>query len=323
MMQSRKHIFIGAFFVGLVINICAGLIYIYDGLPQRLPAQAIIYASGQNDFNPRREECHQPTITHLKASGPCVVVHDSDAQNYPFRYISFGDSFSNTLMPVLKDLGKKFHINGWQTSFSSCPPLWGVERYRTLGGGYQYPCRAFNEEVFNLITKNNIDNVILFARWSAYENEYVIGKANAPPPITMNESRENFHTAIQNTIISLTNRNIHLWIILQPPEYPFNVPQALSRTSLTHGDPLKLGMSKKIADAQNHPLLSILSKIPSQNTALVHVIDLNRYLCQNDKCKVEDSGHSLYRDESHLSVYGIRYLEALFLPMFKGLSNHD
>lgn len=304
----------------LIIGAAGLTIAVNHGFESRLSQDVLNVAAAQTDINPRREECHEKDVDSLRKHGGCKILISDDAKDFPLRYLSFGDSFSNTLMPMLEDISKEYRVNGIQTSFSSCPPVIGIERFQTLEGNYRYPCREFNDTVLDIIKREKIKHVILFARWSAYTNEYIIGDGSEPPA-SMKESVGIFEKNLLRTIGLFTDMGVQVWVIKQPPEYPFNVPQILSRAKMfsLHSSPRQISYDDY--ERQQETVNTIFEKAAA-NFPKAHFIDPARPLCPppENKCLMEKDGHSLYRDSNHLSVTGIMYAAPLFNDMFQIIS---
>lgn len=321
---SRRAIFLAAILCALLINIAGAYIYFTDGAPDRLPSEVLLLAAGQFDINPRRDECHQPDAKKMNASSACRILVSPDSANLPIRYISFGDSFSNTLMPALEELSREYKVNGLQTSFSSCPPVSGIYRFRTFGSSYRYHCKEFNDAVLDIIRKDHIRTVILFARWSAYTQHYIIGDQHSAPPADMNASVRIFEDRFLKTLAMFDEMGINVWIVGQPPEYQQDIPQILSRTAMAKGDLSAIGMSATDLERQNSFMKSLERKTKEMKLENVHFLDLTPYLCdKTGQCAVQAQGRSLYRDESHLSVFGAGYIRPALEKIFTGLSEDD
>lgn len=312
--------FLAAFLSLAIIGAAGAIIAINKGFERRLPQNILNIVSAQTDINPRRDECHERDVASLKASGGCMVLEEDEAKNYPVRYLSFGDSFSNTLMPALEELSRKYKINGIQTSFSSCPPVIGIERFKSLEGDYRYPCREFNDTVLGIIKQRNIRNVILFARWSAYTHEYVISDAPTPPR-DMAQSIGIFEKNLLGTIEMFEKMGVRVWVLKQPPEYPFNVPQVLSKARMFSSGSSVPRISYQIYEERQALVNSIFKKAEDAHP-FTRFIDVAGILCPQPEatCLMEKDGYSLYRDSNHLSVRGIMYTSPLLDGMFKTMS---
>lgn len=308
--------------VSVLITICmAGMVIaVNKGFEGRLSEDVLKVVAAQTDVNPRREECHEKDVASLKKNGGCKILPSDEAKDFPLRYLSFGDSFSNTLMPMLEDFSRKYRVNGIQTSFSSCPPVMGIERFKTLEGNYRYPCREFNDAVLEIIKREKIKHVILFARWSAYTGEYIIGDTQKPPA-SMEESIAIFEKNLIQTIGLFSDMGVQVWVVKQPPEYPFNVPQILSRAKMFSSGSSLPYISYHDNEQKQQAVNAIFAKAASAFPD-AHFIDPARLLCPppDHKCLMEKDGYSLYRDSNHLSVKGVLHTAPLFNDMFQIIS---
>ncbi len=295
------------------MGILGMLSFLTDIHKNSISPSVLKYAAGVNDINPRRDECHYSNIEKLLENGPCFI---NKQKTLPITFLSFGDSFSTTLQPVLENLSQKYNISGQQASYSSCPPVFGINRKAHAKSLEQYQCMEFNNAVLDFIKKNKVKHVILFARWSAYMHEYPVFTKDS----VVKDSRILFKEKLIKTIDILNKLGIKVWIIKQPPEHQLDVPLSLARA---------LRMNKNINDLQINfsnylerqkeisEIFSLIEKDMS-GSKNVSFIDPAKMLCANkNTCIIEHDGYSLYRDKYHLSQYGVAFISPLFEEMFQ------
>ncbi len=290
-----------------------GIVILKQGVPNRLSSEVIAYANSVDDINPRRNKCHQPNTKTLNKSGPCKT---NGSVNVAPTFISFGDSFSTTIDPLLEHLSQKHNISGLQSSYSSCPPLLGISRKKHIKGSSSYDCAAFNQYMFDYIKAHHIKNVVLFARWSAYMHEY-------PVEVRANK-KKNFKKAFKEqlnySLNKLDKNNVTVWIVEQPPEQRFDIPSSLAKAERYQKNIKTLQTSYSQHKDRQKEINSIFDDIKQdrRNFPNVRFITLSPSLCSDKQtCLISHEGKSLYRDQYHLSQYGVDFVSPLFDDMFK------
>lgn len=307
-----------AFFAMLVIAVAGGAVVWNRGYTARVSEAVLMVSNVQNDIKLARKGCHQPDIDVLKKTGGCQVLEGR--KDIPVRYLSFGDSFSNTLLPALENISQKYNINGIQTSYSSCPPVFGIDRYGSLQGSYRYKCREFNDAIKDIIAKKNIRDVILYARWIAYTRQYVVGDSPNGPPKSMKVSAEIFSKKFLETMAYFNANGIRVWIVTQQPEYDMDVPRVLARAAFLSSRETLKGMMWGEYEKQQTVVHSLMQEA-SRRFPNISLIDTSKILCPDRAaCLIEKDGKPLYRDSNHLSNYGVEYISSLFDEPFQIIS---
>lgn len=313
-MIKNKHSLLLLLLYLLLTASIGSYLHFFEGHPARLDPSILLLANGAKDINPRRDECHRPKIDDLKKTGGCKVNPSSIK---PPSFYSFGDSFSATLLPTLDKLAQEYGISGLQSSYSSCPPIFGVERREKIDNPSEYSCYLFNQTVKGIIDSRNIKNILVFARWSAYFNEY---KVSSPDNQKVN-SEDFFANKFIETLQYFKKNDIEVWIVQQPPEYEVNIPHILARRAIKGMPPETMMQDLEIYQMRQKKVNALFSKI-QQNEGFknVHFIDPAATMCpEQNKCMTSANGRPLYRDTNHLSQYGVHYLEPLLKPFFKNI----
>lgn len=314
---SRKSVFILAFLCALTINAASAYIYFTKGAPERLPPDVVRFANGQNDINPRRSECHNMTLKDLEETKGCVL--GTALQDQPkISFFSYGDSFADTLAPELEELSARNNIKGYYASYSSCPPVFDIQRINKVDNPTSYHCREFNNIIKELIHKNRIRNVIWFARWNGYVTEYLVADDDKTPK-NITESIEILKKHIYQSAKYFRDNKINLYIINQPPEYSENIPGILAKAALTHQSSKNLGLSQEDYNSQKSLIDALFTSI--KDMPYVHIIDISDLFCLKEEkhCKIDHNGYSLYRDNNHLSIQGAYYLTPKLETMFSNM----
>ncbi|HCC20519.1 MAG TPA: hypothetical protein DEP88_04635, partial [Verrucomicrobiales bacterium] len=181
---------------------------------------------------------------------------------------------------------------------------------------------AFNDAVLNFIKTNQIREVILVARWSAYPlgDDSTGLRARLHNPSAPDKTpKEVFKDSLPSTIAKIRQAGAHVWILKQVPKQDLYVPKALANAirygrsqsvdmetlGITIGQHLKRqSFVNGIIDANTSPQVIALDPLPFLTTPSGH-------------CRIEKNGNSLYHDEDHVSRHGSREFKPLFEPIFK------
>src|SRR5262249_8968050 len=139
------------------------------------------------------------------------------------NFLVWGDSFTDSWMPVFDTMARAEHLNGWFAAYASCLPLLGVRQVRLSTSDR---CHEFTEFVAKAVVENNIREVVLIAAWSWYihGHESVREVALRAPVIdavgsgdTGTEGVESkqrvFERGVKQTLAFLTQINVRTWIV--------------------------------------------------------------------------------------------------------------
>ena len=320
LLRKRAHLAIAAA-TGLFLVGGLGLSAEFaNGYPGRLPPDALRYADGAVDGNPRGEECHYISIKLVEPIEPCRLGA-TKAKDTPVLLV-LGDSHASALMPVLDAMATKYSAPAWFASYSGCPPIQGV----FSPGKQNYECPKFNQTLLKLAEQHKIKHLLLVANWSLYtegrengEMAWLISDAqsNSQSP---RESRLVFERRFTETLHTLLQRGFTVWIIKQVPLQKFLPPVRLTQVALYGGDPNSVARPLSEHMARQSFANSVMEKIEQDR---VHLLDPSQLLCAEGLCKTAHNGRSLYKDEHHLSRFGALQMRPMLEPMFKSITDRN
>ncbi len=176
---------------------------------------------------------------------------------------------------------------------------------------YQYPCEPFfaqNEdaqcgamtEAIEYVASNPLIRTVVIAGYWVGRFQ-LKGKTDA-------ESAAFFEQGLESTFKKLSNKEVY--IALDVPSFPFD-----SRGCVSRPNPLGLHRSERCempragheeaTKMYRTALKRVAGRFPS-----VRVLDLAKYLCNDQTCSMRRGGLLMYRDGSHLSVEGSKYVGA-------------
>ena len=317
--RNKTQIFLGAVITLVTFFIVGGIIHINKGFPNRFNYQVNAYANGNADNNPRRMECHYKSNEEIQKGNLCETnIIDGSNQS---SFLSWGDSHADAIMPLLEEIANDNNFGMYHASKNSCPPLLGISTTTQSDD----ECNKFNELMFEVISKNNIQNVILSARWTVYtkgRSEIEPLSEKDPLMISFDEKNSNdiktedalktFERHLLKTINEITELDVNIWFLEQPPEQKFiSPPDQLAQYTIRGKDVSNLGINKSDHESRENEVAEIIYKLSELNPRF-KILSPDKILCSKLKCSLDFEGISIYRDDDHLTASGSRLLKPLF-----------
>jgi len=189
-----------------------------DGLPARLPPEALRYLEAKGD----RAFLRDVTLEDVRAGN--VVRLGGEASGAAPRLLVWGDSHAMAALPAFDALLAERGESGVAVTHVATAPLLGfVLRGRSrFGLGADAPPWA--EAVVAYVRERRIPDVVLVANWRGYG-----GAAG--------ERADDLEAALLATVARLAQAGARPWVLLQLPWQEFDVPEALARAA-ARGDDL-------------------------------------------------------------------------------------
>lgn len=298
--KKRSQIFAFAAIITTVLFFAGLAIYKLNGLPSRIPAEALQYLeeNGSADPNFSRQLSLKDAL-----NGDFHEFGNEDT-NLPVSLLVWGDSHAQVEMPVLDVLCKEHSVRAVEAAHSQTAPLVGYESKGVWSlNGDSIP---FNNAVVEFIRSNHISNVLIIARWDYY--------------IDIDKGTDRLRSAVLATINALQNSGTGIWIMRQVPKYPWNVPKALA-SAVLHGRNVEelgrpLAEQHKESQLQDPIFEGLAAKFP--NVTVLDPTDL--FADASSRCRVAKDGKALYLDTDHVNVAGAMMLRPLFESIFEGIS---
>ena len=244
----------------------------------------------------------------------------------PPDFMLWGDSHANALYPMLNRVAAETGAYGVFAGEPACPPLFGLTR-PTAGmvAGMPYDCSEFNDRVFDYLVEEEIENVVLVARWNlalgrpSYElesrgNDQIFVGDDQSRELSLDENFRAYRRALERTLEVLSSAKKNIWVVLQAPYTGFRVPQYLA--ARTHEE--KLGDVRVRVDEgmMRHERIRELVTMVAADYE-VTVLDSADILCIDHECLIAKDGRNLYIDDDHLSPAGAGLLSRLFAPILR------
>ena len=200
----------------------------------------------------------------------------------PRNALLWGDSFAAHYIPGLIRNQKQLTHNVVQYTFAGCPPVLSYQSYARPG------CHSFNARVFEIISRYNVDAVIMSSRWDLVRQRGV--------------------TEVGDTIRQLVAVGVKVYVIGQSPLFPFSIDVLLSRAA---------GQSE---NGESSWYLSFERSENSQLNAVTgtaNFIDPLRTFCDDRLCKYQAQHQLLFYDYGHLSNIGSDMAVRSYFPLYR------
>jgi peptidoglycan/LPS O-acetylase OafA/YrhL len=297
-LKSNRWFVSSALIVSTVILATGILFWKSDGLPWRFPPETRVPGIAwlwEGDFLPK---CEKLSLDKIAAGRLCSVgPQDADA----VRGVVWGDSHAMALLPAYEQLAKLHHMRLYFAVRTSCRPLVGTTK-REWSEAWNSQCGAFNAAAAQAVRQLDPRLLILNAHWIDVDADLV-----PPSSEDVDPEDSNFKRGLLETLRAAGSINRSVCIVLDVPEYNYDLPKALgvARKRGIAEDFLKLTR----AEAQERyrgPERDIRALAQQHRT--LQFVDPKDLLCRGDSCIFESSGQLLYGDGDHLSWTGAQYV---------------
>lgn len=284
-----------------------------DGFASRLSPQALQFAQAHT-WSPTLMSC----LSDDKKDPHRKLCHFGP-QASAARALVWGDSHASALIPALNDGSRKYDFGIIQAGYAGCLPF---DRKENTPG-----CRAFNERVTQLLSKEPFSDVVLVARWSLY----VYGQRSGDTGASLHDPQTGkydravaerlFAEGVSALVQQLRASGHRVWLVKEVPLQAFNVPYRLSRLAMLGRPTDREGLPLAEHVERQAFISSVFERIAAADSG-VQLMDPAPKLCEtNGWCRVERDGQSLYTDDNHLSAVGTRYVEGFLEPFFHAMRN--
>ena len=314
---ERKKLFAFSVLIMMIASIIGLVIHLQNGMPYRSEANTTIMKFDNEQKWKRIVEIEEKAIKEInKGKTPPII----GAKNTTPSFILWGDSHARVLSTIVSDKANQYKLSGFLATNSGTPPLLSVDGYTDHFFGAN-----FNEKVISFITSHQeVKTVILSGRWSAYANKEYMQKND--PLNWIPKGNNNIYSnevLLNKSIIKTVNTLLKLGrkiVIIT------DVPQI-------GGDPLRLYCINSLIGESYNGLLPSKSDYLKSNQAVYNIFqDLSKrhevtlispesmLFDNNTMAILVYNKKLLYRDDNHLSDYGILLVAPSFDDAFKTMA---
>jgi len=311
LLAGRRQILLAAGVGVLVLGLAGQALRWTNGLPWRLPDQALQYAKGK-EWRPELMRC----LANDKTPDDKLFCHYGTQASTASKALVWGDSHATALIPVFNDGAQKHGVSVILASSPGCIPVEGLE--------FDQTCARFNRRVEQALKPQSVGDVVLVARWSLY----LYGDAKGDLGHALRNSSGRYERAsveqrlaegLRATVRKLRDGGHRVWLVKEAPLQQFSPPYRLSRLAMLHRPTDDVGLAVTEHFKRQAFISQLFAQIAAANSG-VTVVDPAPALCDSSGlCRVELNGHSLYTDDNHLSEIGARFVAPVLEPLFKHL----
>jgi hypothetical protein len=267
-------------------------VYKLQGVPSRLPADALRYVNGE------RNSVFEDDLSLKQVQDEDFVELGTGDQVKPVELLVWGDSHAMSAMPLFDILCKEYSVRGVAATRSATVPVLGYESKKAdlnLGNSI-----SFNNAIVDYIRGKSVSNVIIVARWDSYPDSVLLSRC------------------LLETLDVLMKSGVRVFLMKTVPKQRWNVPRVLGIVAWRGGDPEKFGLPLSEHYRQSSSWDAIMEGISEQYSDVM-VLDPTGLFVTDNLCRAADSGRALYQDEHHLTVEGAMLLRPLFEPTFQNI----
>lgn len=306
---GRKASLITLLVVVVFVMICARVVRVYDGLPQRLSPELQSVFAQANNRNPRWKECH---VSGDKPVPECRYGGDQ------LGLIVLGDSHAASVIRAAERAlpSKELHVLDW--TLSGCRPIRGIQSVADP----DFSCGEFLETVLSKSKQLPEEVPLLIVSRLSYEfyGDPYKAPGEAPPRYVSDPYKawgEAYQKEMAQGYFDLAcaladDRPVYL---VRPfPEHSVDIPLAMARRAMT-GRSGRIGL-KLESYHQRHELAWRIQDKAFESCS-VNILDPLPFLCDSETCWGDKSGSPLYFDDDHLNEQGASLLEPMFEHIFK------
>ena len=311
-LNDRKTLLLGGVASG-ILAATGVAIWILDGIPSRQPKRAQAFAAMINAAHGRQQEAMSLDAAGVRA-GRVVTLGVRDPKSTP-RFILWGDSHANALVPVVDELAEHYGVAGLCFCRASTPPVLNA-RFQSKAG--HFIDHSFIEAVYARIKADPPECVVLAANWGGL----LASRSSIAFEGLLEESPEGkaelLGRALSHTVDQLKSAGVkRIWIVRNAPEQPFNVPRQCA-LNVTYGRELPLGVSKEKFDKDARLSDAVLAETVSEH---VNIVDLPKAIFTTTDGILTREGAPLYIDNNHLSEDGARVGSDALQSVFQSLAD--
>jgi len=312
--SKRRQIFVGAasvIFISVSFGIAANITH---GFPGRVPEKASLISNAIDDYIEFLPfSCFLSSIESFNGK-LCVIGQDKVEK---MEFILWGDSHARSLIPGIAGAAEENGFSGFFAGHEGCPPLLDVIKSTARKRVDSNSCSVFNDNVIDIIrSKDEVKNVILFARWvigvegvrlatAPHHTPYVFLYDDQTDLIAEKNNLLAFKRGIARTIEALINAGKTVTIVGPLPEIPANTSPAIALSAML-GIERDFRPREDLVLARISQTLSVLEEMRVRYG--VNILLPHQVLCKEAVCQVEANDIPLFHDDDHLSIHGAIYV---------------
>ncbi len=305
---SRPSLFAATAGAAGLLACIGGAFWLSGGWPTRMTPQTAArvaqYLSARDDISAVPPRCYLTLTNRQVVDG--LLCRFGDPAAMP-DFILWGDSHARVLMAGFERAARRRHRAGLLATQSGCAPMLNVNDTAAPN------CRAFNQAVLRTALKPGIKTIFLHGDWAvpAEGTSFITGRpigdlSDDETAVTMGGPARNravFRRGLERLVRDLAQAGKQTMIVASVPELRWQAPEALAKNTFWHRDMDIRTSRADFRDREKSVMLTLaeVSRLPG-----VEIVYPDRVLCKKEYCDVMEKGRLLYRDDNHLSAFGVQ-----------------
>ena len=261
------------FAVGGALGIAA------KGFPHRMQDFAEQDIPGHQHWN--RGRCFlndNPDISRWNAAA-CTLTEGAGEATAP-RVLLWGDSFAAHYVPGILANAARTPAKIIQYTAAGCPPILSYYSHA------RPRCSGFNANALKIIDEQDIDTVVLSARWTDMQSRGL--------------------DQLAHTLAEIAPLNLKVYVIGQSPQFAADI-QVIAHA--------KGSRDPEASDSWRIFFDPAINAELKRHAGTATFIDPLKALCEGAFCPYRDNGTYLFEDAEHFSVEGSSRAVAAFFPL--------
>lgn len=260
---------------------------VFDGLPQRFPAEVVRLASFTRDTTAPLIECQSLRQSNPRADDSC---HIGVVGQTP-TWLVYGDSHAWASHALFNKWLKLHGQAGILLFHHDCPPVNGVHFKDKQDG-----CFAFNQSISRFVEINpGIGDVVLVSVWDWPADGVPFSASRTT--LTKDEAIRQFTDGFSRTLRHLHDLGRRVYVWEPAPGARASVPLALARAAWKHtSGNIELDVAEYLSEKR-----LFFAALDSNRAWITGTFSPAKILCASGKCIVEDAGMPLYFDSMHMT----------------------
>ncbi|MBL7481182.1 acyltransferase family protein [Legionella bononiensis] len=295
--------------VGL-IHISDYVIKINEGLPQRFTETSMVYETLNQYSSEQRARCLQQK--NIEINRDCVLGAKNSRKQTGFL---IGDSYSNHHWRFLDTIAQEANVSVLAHATIACLALPGIYQFDMFikNGVYQV-CHDQTARYYSMIRENHFNYVIIGENWYAYLGDKIINHVGDERSHALTQERieKALDEALQVIVasgakpvliksIAATQRNPHECFF-----------EHIKRRSQYYPQQCEFNLNPKDQQWFDELFARMEQKYPQ-----LVLIDPQKVLCPNGRCKADINGVPVFKDEGHITDYASYHLGRTYLQQYK------
>ncbi len=238
---------------------------------------------------------------HKAADVPQNLFRLGDDNAAP-QLLIWGDSHAQAVLPVLDEMCRRAGIaargathGGWAPVLRPC----AVPAEGKIEASFDYA-----DALIEYVRTSDIRTVILVGYWRCY---------------FMNPR---FSESLLSTVDELQRMGCRVCFMKDVPNYEIDVAAKVVQCAWQGRDTSNLSISLQTYEGQNQHLLeTVVPHLLTRGVQLLDPIPVLQARTKSVDLRPFDDAGSFYRDADHLSVYGARVIQPIFVPVIQAIAS--